>query len=321
MDQVLAVDLGGTKLLAGIVGKDLEVHGREKVSTPANASGDEIVDLIVQAFDELKKKSPDEAGRVTAVGVVVPGSVNKATGVVLGTPNIGFGNFPLQSRLSKALNLPVIVENDVNAGVYGEYAHGAGQGYKDVVGVYPGSGIGGGLILNGQLFRGANGAAGELGHMKVQSMGKLCGCGAYGCLETLASKNAIARDAVFLASTGQAPTVWEQAKSDFKKVKSGTLKKAIENGETAIQELVERAAHFLGIGMANCINIFNPELIVLGGGLMEKLGDLILPIAEKVMRETAMPYLVKDVKVVEAKLGDDSVMIGVSALVLEEHGE
>jgi glucokinase len=171
------------------------------------------------------------------------------------------------------------------------------------------------MILDGRLYRGVSGGAGEMGHMIIQSGGRLCGCGRYGCLETLASKTALAKDLVQLAATGKAPSILEKVGSDYTLVKSSHIKKAIEAGEEAVIDLVNRAADFLGIGMANYVNIFNPELIILGGGLIEKLGDRFVARAEASMRANGMPVLLKDVEVAQASLGDDTVIVGAAMLL------
>jgi len=252
--------------------------------------------------------------------VAVPGPLDLKEGVVIDTPNIGFKNYPLRKFLQEAFNCKVSLENDVNAGVYGEFRAGVAKGFSNIVGVYPGSGVGGGMILDGRLYRGSRGSAGEVGHMRIQDGGRLCGCGRYGCLETLSSKNALARDLVALAATGKAPTIQEGAGTDFVKIRSGLIKKSIKAGEAEVIALVKRSAYYLGIGLANLVNIFDPELVVLGGGLMEKLSEDIVPVAEKSMREHAMPGMVKNVKLVVATLGDDSVITGCAWLAAENSG-
>jgi glucokinase len=210
------------------------------------------------------------------------------------------------------------LENDVNAGTYGELIAGAGKGYRHVIGLFPGTGLGGGLILDGRLFRGATGGAGEIGHMIIQVDGRRCGCGQYGCLEAMASRTALAKDLVALAATGGAPAIQKKAGSDFSRIKSGLIQSAWEDGEPAVVGLVDRAARHLGIGMANMVNVFNPQLIIIGGGLVEKLGAPYIQKAEQAMRDHAMARLVTIVEVKQAELGDDSTVIGAAALAREQ---
>ena len=311
-DMIIAIDLGGTKMLAVLVDEDLNLMGRIKIETPQTTDGNDVLRLIVGAIDTLLKgRSKTD---LEGIAVCVPSPVNSKTGLVLSATNIGFKNYPLKDELERATALPVLVENDVNAGIYGEYRRGAGRGKEHIVGLYPGTGIGGGMILDGRLYRGANGGAGELGHMTVQSGGRLCGCGRYGCLETLASKTALAKDLVQLAATGKSPTIFKAVGTDYTEIKSNHIRKALKAGEEAVIDLVNRAADFLGIGMANCVNIFSPERIILGGGLVEKLGKNFVNRAEKSMRENAMPHLLEKVDLRTSELGDDTVIVGAALL-------
>jgi glucokinase len=313
----VGVDLGGTKLLAVVYDEGNEPQGRAKKKVGKARDNEAVlermIEVIQEAFDDAKVKQSEVAG----IGVACPGPVDFENGIVLETPNLDLDNFAIRDRLSEALGIPVFLENDVNAGTYGEYIAGAGRGFQHIVGLFPGTGLGGGMILDGRLFRGATGGAGEIGHMIIQVDGRRCGCGQYGCLEAMASRTALAKDLVALAATGGAPYVQKKAGSDFAAIKSSVIRKAWDDGEPAVRELVDRSARHLGIGMANCVNIFNPELIVIGGGLVEKLGEPYIEGAERAMRDHAMARLVSIVKVKQAELGDDSTVIGAAALARE----
>ncbi len=313
--MVISIDLGGTKMLSALMDDQFRVRDSIKLKTPQTTDGDEILDLMADSVRDLLKSADLSPADILGVSVGVPSAVNFTDGVVLSATNIGFENYPLRDRLSAATGVPVLVDNDVNAGIYGEFLRGAAAGKRNIIGLYPGTGIGGGMVLDGRLYRGAKGGAGEMGHMIIQSGGRLCGCGRYGCLETLASKTALAKDLVQLAATGKAPSILEKVGSDYTLIKSSHIKKAIDSGEEAVIDLVNRAADFLGIGMANYVNIFNPEVIVLGGGLIEKLGNSFVQRAEASMRSNAMPVLLQDVEVKIAKLGDDSVITGAALLL------
>ena len=319
-DYLVGVDLGGTKLLAVVFDGDYTVKGRAKKKVGKARDNDAVLERMIEvirdAFDDAGVK-PEE---VSAIGIACPGPVDFEKGIVLETPNLDLDNFAIRDRLSDAVGIPVFLENDVNAGTYGEYVSGAGRGFRHIVGLFPGTGLGGGLILDGRLFRGATGGAGEIGHMIIQVDGRRCGCGQYGCLEAMASRTAVAKDLVALAATGGAPIVQKKAGSDFSAMKSSVIQKAWDEGEPAARDLVDRAARHLGIGMANCVNIFNPELIIIGGGLVEKLGAPYIEKAEQSMREHAMARLVSIVQVKQAELGDDSTVIGAAALA-REHQE
>lgn len=311
--MIISIDLGGTKLLTALLDEHMHVIDQKKHKTPKTTDGDEVLKLMISLIEELL----DEHGKpnIEGIGVGVPSAVNFDEGVVLSTTNIGFVNYPLKAKLESHFHVPVLVENDVNAGVYGEYRKGAGVGKRHIIGVYPGTGIGGGLILDGRLYRGFAGGAGELGHIMVQPQGRVCGCGSYGCLETVASKTALAKDLVQLAALGKAPTIYSKVGTDFAKIKSSHIEKSMAHGEQAVIDLVLRSGEFLGIGLANFVNIFNPELIVLGGGLIERLGSEYLEKVEQTMRQYAMPELSKHVQLTNAMLGDNTVIIGAAMLL------
>lgn len=316
---VVGFDLGGTKMLATLLDAELNVVGSNKMKTGSDKTNEAVFERIAECIEELLEK--ENAGeKLVGIGIANPGPIDLESGILLETPNLNLSNFPIRRLLEERFKVNVLLENDVNAGTYGEYIRGAGKGFRHVLGIFPGTGVGGGLVLDGRLYRGKRGGAGEIGHMTIQLDGPLCGCGKYGCLEALSSRTAIAKDLVQLASKGVAPTIAEKAGTELDKVKSGTIKKAIEQGEREVGEVVKRAARFMGIGMANCVNIFDPEVIVLGGGLVEKLGEYYVREAEQAMRAHAMSDLAEGVKVKEAELGDDATVVGAAALLLESLG-
>lgn len=317
MDKyIMGFDMGATKMLCGVLDDTYEVVVKNKTRTKGFGN-DEIFSTICRCIDECLEKLPAKAPRPEGLGIACPGPIDEANGVVHSAPNVGVENFPLRRLLEERYKIPVHLENDVNAGVYGELVAGAARGKRQVIGLFPGTGLGGGIIIDGKLYGGATGGAGEIGHMTVQTDGRICGCGGYGCLEALASRSAIAKDAVAAAAGGDAPTLYAEVGTDLKKVTSGVLKRSVDGGDVAVKKIVERAAYFLGIGMANCVNIFNPELIVIGGGLVEKFGAEYLGVAERVMRERAMPSLAATVVVAASKLGDYATVVGAAARLAE----
>lgn len=314
MKHVIGFDLGGTKMLACLLDEKLTILERSKTKVGDTSKSEAVFGRVVDCIQSLLKSSKVPKDSIEGVGIAIPGPIDLKSGYVLETPNLGFKQFPLRDRLADELKLPVVLENDVNAGLFGEFDLGVAKGLTNVIGLFPGTGIGGAIIIDGKLYRGATGGAGEIGHMIVQIDGRLCGCGQYGCLEALASKTALAKDAAGLAVNGGSPTIARLAGGDISKMKSSVFGKALNAKEPQVERLVERAAWMLGIGMANCVNIFNPEAIVLGGGLVARFGDEYIKIATKSMQEHAMPFLAKDVKVLRAKLGDDAAAIGAGAL-------
>lgn len=311
---VVSVDLGGTKVLSAVFSKNMERIARSKKKTNPGEGSDSILETIDRCIKDALEKADRPISSVSAIGVTVPGVFDRDTGTIIQTPNLPFVDYPLKARLETRYDSPVFIENDVNAGTYGEFVAGVAQGYRHIVGIFPGTGIGGGLILDGRLYLGATGNAGEIGHMIINPDGPLCGCGKHGCLEAHASRSAMSKDAVFLASSGAAPETLEAVGTDFSNYTSKIYQKACEGGDERVAALVDRAAWFLGIGMANCANLLSPEMIVVGGGLIERLGARYLDVAERSMREHAMPGVAESVRVVAAILGDDATVVGAAAL-------
>ena len=314
---VVGFDLGGTKMIGAVLDPDMRILARVKRSTGAHEGGEAVCRRIISTIQSVLEKNGTAVSDLAGIGIASPGPLDVERGVILNTPNLDFKEFPLRDRVRSKFDVPVWIENDVSSGVYGEYKRGAARGFRNVVGIFPGTGIGGGLILDGRLYRGSSGNAGEIGHMIIQTDGPLCGCGQYGCVEALASRTALSKDAVALAAAGGAPAVFEAVGTDFQNFKSGTFSRAIKKKDENIRRAVERSARFLGIAMANCVNLFDPDAIVLGGGLVEKLGKEYIRAAEESMKEHALGDMVGGVKVLAAELGDDAVLMGVAILVKE----
>ena len=315
------IDIGGTKMMCAVFEKNT-IIGRYKQNTNVSEGRDAMVKRLEKTVEKALEDAEVPPKELLGIGVGCPGPLDKSTGTIVDAANLGFDELPVKETLVKAFSVPVVVENDVSVGTYGEFKEGAAQGYRHVLGVFPGTGLGGGIIIDGRLYTGASGNAGEIGHMIMQLDGPLCGCGQYGCYEALASKTALAKDAVTMTFVGKAPDTFQAAGTDFSNFKSKIFKKGfLKDGDETVARIVRRGARFLGIGMGNLVNIFNPERIVLGGGLVEKLGKPYIEIAEAAMRETAMPTLLEDVTVAEALLGDDAIVIGAAALIRDEEGE
>ena len=314
----IGFDLGGTKMIAAMLDKNLQVLHRIKKRTDPHEGNSAVLKRIVSTVDEVITQSGVPRESVGGTGLAVPGPMDREAGIIIDTPNLGFRNVSLRSYVEHNTGLKVVLENDVSAGTYGEYLLGAGKGYSNLMGVFLGTGIGGGLIINGRLYRGASGNAGEIGHMIIQTDGPLCGCGHQGCVEALASRLSISKDAVALAAIGKAPAAFADAGTDITAYKSSIFKQAWKQKDPAIRNLILRSAHYLGIGLANAVNLLNPEAIILGGGLIEKLGRTYIRAATESMQQHAQPGLAEDVTILPSKLGDDAVLAGAAALAMEE---
>jgi glucokinase len=312
----IGVDLGGTKILAGAFDSRLKLIASEKAKTPREGSAQ----AVVRALADCVRRALAAAGEgavLGGVGVAVPGPLDRAKGIVRYTPNLGFKDYRLGEELAGMFGAPAVLENDVQAGVLGELRAGALKGRRSAVGVFVGTGIGGGIVIDGELYRGSSGSAGEVGHMILQDGGALCGCGNYGCLEALASRTAMAKDAVALAASGKAPALLDAAGTDLRKYRSSTFEEAIENGDKKVKAVVERAAYWLGVGLANLVHVLNPEAIVLGGGIATRFGEPFRAKAAASMEAHLMPGLSGTAKVLLSELGDLAVPTGAAYAAAE----
>ncbi|MDA0840442.1 MAG: ROK family protein [Planctomycetota bacterium] len=316
-DFVIGFDLGGTKLQATALDCSFSILATNRKKTRAVAGGEEVYQRIKDCIAELAGLPELKRRQLKGIGLGGPGILDSDTGVIVYTPNLHWENFPLGPRLNEDFSVPVCLENDVNMGLYGEFHFGAGKGFKHVIGLFPGTGIGGGLILNGELYRGT-GNAGELGHMTIQVDGPFGAESMRGTLEALASRLAIAKEAAVLAAQGEAPWLLQNAGTDICNIRSGSIAKSIQNGDKSIERIVRRAARYLGIAMGSLVNIFSPEAIILGGGLVEKLEDIYMEESVKAMKENSFTFMSKDVKVLAAALGDDAVVMGAGKLVSQK---
>ncbi len=306
-------DLGGTKMLATVFNRKFEILAREKKKTKASEGLRAGLDRAVSLVRETLAKAGVSAKRVGCIGIGAPGPLDLNKGVLLDLPNMGWKDVPLKKTFQSAFECPVTVLNDVDAGVYGEYRFGVAQGARCVLGVFPGTGIGGGCVYNGEILRGRDNSCMEIGHVQVLPEGPLCGCGQRGCLEAVAARLAISAAAAVAAQRGEAPALFKEAGTDLSDIRSGTLAASIAGGDKAVEAIVRQAARWLGIGIAGVINLLAPDVVVLGGGLVEAMPKLYLEETARAARERVMPSFKKSFQLVAAKLGDDAVVFGAAA--------
>jgi glucokinase len=314
---VFAIDLGGTHLRAATIDEDGHIQFRVKQQTPTADSPEQIVDAILRAARSGKEQAAVADQTITAVSVVVPGSINVAAGLIVKAPNLPcLDGFRLTEALSRELQLPAILENDANAAAVGELWQGAARGRRTIVCVTLGTGVGGGIILDGKLWHGVNDSAAEIGHMCVDPFGGVaCTCGSRGCLEVYASATAIVR------MTREArPRYPDSALPTSDHLTSEEIYRAGLQGDELALEVFRRMGVYLGIGLANLINILNPEMIVIGGGvvngwsLFEK--DMNHQVAER-----AFPLPAAQVKIVRGECGDDAGLMGAARLAFCSGGK
>jgi glucokinase len=308
----LGVDIGGTKVDTALVdtsGTVVSTHYR--LVDPAKDPDKTIQDII-----DSVKICLNESGRTaSALGIGVAGQIDKDRGIVRYSPNLpDWHDVPLGARLEEALHIPVSVNNDVRVITWGEWQHGAGKAEKDLVCLFVGTGIGGGIVSNGHLLEGCQNTAGELGHMTVVAGGKKCHCPNEGCLEAYAGGWAIAeraQDAVRANPQGGQTLV--ALAGDIPKISSITVSQAYKNGDPLAQRLVKDTAKYLAAGLVSIVNAFNPCLIILGGSVIIGLPDLV-PMAEKRVRTLALQTPLTGLRITTAALGNKAGVIGAAAL-------
>lgn len=321
---VVGVDLGGTKILAAVVDPAGQVLGQSKRKTlPARTeviNPPVIADRIAQTVQEALTAAGLEQSQIKAVGASAPGPVNVNTGWVARAANLpGWeAGYDLGPQLSKRLRLPVAVDNDVNLGTLGEAMYGAGRGIADVIGIFVGTGIGGGIFLDGKLRRGFRWSAGEIGHMFVDIGGPICGCGMAGHVEAIASRGAISRRLAEAIAAGKetmlAATGSEKSAQEIS-LTSGDIRRALEAGDALTGAIVGEAQEALGLLIASVVNLLDPQAIILGGGLVESLGETFVePVRAFAYRHFFLADPDHRVQIMQASLGDLATVMGAAEL-------
>lgn len=314
---ILGIDLGGTKVLAAVLDAEGRILARARAKTRGWRDDEEVFRTVIQVGHRAIEHAGIAVNQLEAVGICAPGPIDFDTGYIIETANLKFKNFPLGPRTAEEFGRPAIVENDVNAGVYGELKAGAARGARDVLGVFIGTGIGGGLIVNGALYRGSSTGAGEVGHIIVEAGGPRCGCGNRGCLEALASRTAITRDIRKAIKRGKRSSVAKLLTKETDLLSGKDLKAAYDSGDELVRNAVNRAARLAGIGIGSLLNVLGPEIVVLGGGVVEAFGDDFVARIERSARNIAFEINSKKVKITRAELGDDAGVIGAAMLARE----
>jgi glucokinase len=314
--RVIGIDLGGTKLAAGVVSEDLVVHHRAHRFS-RGADQNEILDRLVEVVDELKLQNEGEEP-IEAVGLGIPCLIDQASGTAVMTVNLPIANVPIRDLMNERLGLPVAIDNDGNVAALAEQRFGAARGKKDVLLLTLGTGVGGGIVLDGDIFRGATGSAAELGHMTVQADGPRCqgNCPNYGCLETMVSGTAMAREAMAVAHTDPDSRLGRELAAD-REVTGATVTDLAHAGDELSIEVLRKVGFYLGVGMVSLSNIFNPEAIVIGGGAAAA-GELFLGPARETFMERALSPNKDLVEILPAKFGAEAGMLGAAALAFVE---
>jgi glucokinase len=321
---ILGVDLGGTNISVGalpIDGGDGDVPGLRTVATEAHRGAkfvvDRIIGLIHDAMETVLSAEGGSESDFAGVGIGSPGPLNRETGTVINTPNLGWRNFPLRDLIANAVGLPATLDNDANCATYGEWWLGAGRNVDTLVGLTLGTGIGGGIVLNGQIFHGVSDAAGEIGHMTIEANGRRCNCGNYGCLEAYASGPAIALRAVEGIEAGAESLLPALVDGRLESLTAATVYEGVVLGDPYANDVMRETAKLLGAGIASIINVLNPEMVVIAGGVTRAGEHLFAPLRAEV-RKRAFKSAQEACQIVSAQLPGTAGLIGAIAVFKKE---
>ncbi|MGL4655200.1 MAG: ROK family protein [Sarcina sp.] len=309
---VIGIDLGGTKISTAIANMDGKVQSLFVVPTEAHLGEKQVIENIVTSIEKVIIETKSNLDEILCIGIGSPGVLDLENGEILASPNLPFANFKIVSELKKSFDIDIYLDNDANVATIGEYVLGAGKGKKNMVFVTVSTGVGGGAIVNGELYRGNTSNALEVGHMTIDTSGPICGCGNYGCLEALSSGTAIAKKAnqALLSKV-------ETSLRNYEKVTSYEVFVEAKNGDAVANEIISSALNYLGIGIANIITMFDPAMVVIGGGV-SNAGEEIFEKVREVVRRRNFKVMSDNCEIVHAKLGTDAGVLGAVSLALLE---
>ena len=313
----ICLDIGGTKILGAIFDSKKNIVYRLKKKTKADGDDQQNVEeTIISVVSEMIKEFGIKNSQIKAIAAGAPGVIDQENGIVLTSPNLPWENYDIRKPIESKFGAPFYIGNDVNVGVLGEYKYGAGKGYKNIVGLFVGTGMGGGLILDGKLYTGHGFKAAEYGHMILVPDGPKCNCGQRGCLEALSSKQGMSDYIRQQVARGRESMMADGVKDGV--FKSKLLKKSLEAKDPVAVEAVSRACYYLAIASGNLVNTFSPEIVIYGGGVIEACGDYFLDRIVADVDRYCMPSIRKSVEFKTAALGDDSILYGALSMILDK---
>jgi len=306
----IGIDLGGTNIAAGIVDEDMNIVLKDSIPTKLPRSADLIIDDMAYLTKELLKKAYISMDQVKWIGIGTPGTANFDTGIIEYSNNLRFNNVPMVKMMEERLGKKVFVENDANAAAYGEFKAGAAKGANSAVAITLGTGIGGGVIINKRILHGFNFAGGELGHTVIEVDGRECTCGRRGCWEAYASATGLINLTKESMKEHKDSIMWEIAGGSLDNVNGKTAFDAMRKNDEAGRQVVDLYIKYLGCGLINMINIFQPEVLCIGGGICKEGDNLIKPLEKIIEKERYNKNAEKQTKICVAKLGNDAGIIG-----------
>mgnify|MGYP006149414711 CR=1 FL=1 len=313
----IGVDVGGSNMSAGLFDLNRNLVETAKVKSKAKEYTETIIGQLIKVIDKLILNIPSDS-QLKAIGIGVAGLIDGKTSTVTVSGNLNINGVNFKEILGKHYDLPVCIENDVNVGVLGEWKHGGGKGHENVVGIFVGTGIGGGLVLNNRLYTGAGGMAGEIGHIVVSKGGVYCtGCGTQGCLEAHAGKVGLEDRIRNISQKHIQSTLIDLVNGNNGKLKSSFIKTALDDGDAVAHELIEEAMDYLAVGIASTINMLNPSVVVLGGGVMEAVGQPYLDRIKRTVQNNSYEPIFRKCEYKLAELGDNSGIFGAMELVVD----
>ena len=308
-NYAIGIDLGGTKILTGIVNKGSgEVLYSIKQKTGKEKDAESIVEKLKFSIKEIIETSHFDIAQIDSIGIGAPGQVDREKGILVSAPNLNCENLNLKAILEREFFIPTFIGNDVEIATLGEMKFGAGKGFNDFVCIFVGTGVGSGIAQNGKVRHGATGTAGEIGHIIVDAGGRPCGCGGNGCLEAYASRTAIEARIMGALKKGRASVITDYMRDD-RAISSKMIKKALDHHDELITHVLFEASDYLSNGLATIINFYNPELIVLGGGLIDAVDEFYERTITKA-KAKALPLPASKIQFRKAKLGDFSGVVG-----------
>lgn len=319
MKYYIGIDLGGTNIKAGVVNENYEIIAKATTKTLLPRPAEEICADMAKVSLEAVEQAGLTLDDIESVGIGTPGTANSATGIIEYSNNLGFLNLPVVEIMQKHINKPVYVENDANAAAYGEFVAGAAKGANDAVCITLGTGVGGGIIINGKIYSGFNFAGAEIGHTVVDPNGPECTCGRKGCFEVFSSATGLVRMTKEAMYEDKSSVMWQMNEADGK-VSARTAFNAMRAGDRAGKAVVDKYIKYLALGITNTINIFQPDILCIGGGVCNEGDPLLLPLKEIVAKEVYTKNSAKNTEIVIAKLGNDAGIIGAAFLGQDHNG-
>ena len=319
MKYYIGIDLGGTNIKAGVVNENYEIVSKATTKTLLPRPAEEICADMAKVSLEAVKQAGLTLDDIESVGIGTPGTANSETGIIEYSNNLGFLNLPVVEIMQKHIDKPVYVENDANAAAYGEFVAGAAKGANDAVCITLGTGVGGGIIINGKIYSGFNFAGAEIGHTVIDPNGPECTCGRKGCFEVFSSATGLVRMTKEAMLEDKASVMWQMNEEDGK-VSARTAFNAMRAGDRAGKAVVDKYIKYLACGITNTINIFQPDILCIGGGVCNEGDPLLLPLKELVAKEVYTKNSAKNTEIVIAKLGNDAGIIGAAFLGQDHKG-